>query len=52
MRNQAPPPPETERNLLPIDREIPPEFIDWERFKKPRKDSDHGPTDRHIRVAV
>lgn len=27
------PPPEPERHLLPIDREIPPEFIDWERVK-------------------
>ena len=27
------PPPEPKRNLLPIDREIPPEFIDWERVK-------------------
>lgn len=33
MRNDQPPP-EPERHLLPIDREIPPEFIDWERFKK------------------
>lgn len=33
------PPPEPERHLLPIDREIPPPIIDWERVKKPRKEN-------------